>query len=253
MIKLVVSDVDGTLLNSGEVSVSGEVLESIKKLKQSGKTVAIASGRTYAALEKLFYDVKDGLYFICCDGAVTVKDSKALYTKQIGSQDLFDVIKRDEYSDCGIVLCTPTMSYVLRGGEEICAVAYLESGEKPALLPRLYDLKEPVCKIAVYSPKGNIKPLNFMPKSLRVSYCQGNWCEYTSAIADKGAALSDLQMRLYLSKFDTAALGDGINDVCMMKKAKIAVSVNDAHVSLKEVCGQHTNNAALFLTDLCKE
>ena len=44
--------------------------------------------------------------------------------------------------------------------------------------------------------------------------------QYVNRFCDKGAALSDLQVRLMLTKFDTACLGDAGNDAAMMKNAK---------------------------------
>ena len=45
--------------------------------------------------------------------------------------------------------------------------------------------------------------------------------------------MSDLQMRLYLSKFDTAALGDGENDLTMFAKAKVAFARRGGHENLE--------------------
>lgn len=253
MIRLIVSDVDGTILTKGETKVSDRVFEAIEKLKKSGKTVAVASGRTYGSMEKLFSRVKNDLYFICCDGAVTILNDKVLYCKQIGAGDIMSLMRRPEYDDCCMVLCTPKMSYIIRGDEDFSATAERQSGERPCYLERLYDLKEPVIKIAVWSKQGKAVPLNFLPKQLRVSYLSDEWCEYTSAISDKGLAVSDLQMRLYMSKFDTAAIGDGINDVVMMKKAKMAVSANIAYPGLGPVCNYHTDDVAGFLENLCNE
>ncbi len=251
MIKLVVSDVDGTLLMSGKEQVEDKTLRAIEKLKNAGKNTAVASGRTYPSLEKLFYGVKDGLYFICCDGAVIVRDGKAVYTKQISSSDILSVIRY--YDDCSVVLCTPMKSYALKGKKDISDLVEKQTGERPLLLERLYDLKEPVCKIAVFSDESKAKPMAFMPKTLRVSYSANGWCEYTSAIADKGLAVSELQARLYLSKFDTACIGDGQNDAGMMKKAAVAVSANRHHPSLDAVCNYHTDDASGFLERLCDE
>ena len=251
MIKLVVSDVDGTILTGGQTVVPDNVFEAIEKLKKAGKSVAIASGRTYGSLERLFAPVKQDLYFICCDGAVTVHNDKVMYCKQIGMGDVMDVIRRSEYDKYGIILCTPKQSLVIRGGEDVAAAAQSQSGEKPTIAERLYDIKEPVVKISVLADDGRATDLNFLPKSLRVAYNVGEWCEYTSAISNKGLAVSDLQMRLYLTKFDTAAVGDGINDVEMMKKAKIAASANGAGDELRAVCNYHTEDVAGFLNNLC--
>ena len=251
MIKLVVSDVDGTILINGSTTVSERALEAIEKLKKAGKTVAVASGRTYAILEKLFAAVKQDLYFICCDGAVVVYNGRVIYSKQIGMGDVMDVIRRPEYENCGILLCTPTVSYVIQGKDDFAKTAESQSGEKVFFMDRLYDIKEPVVKIAVWSKGADAQPLNFLPKSLRVAYNVGEWCEYTSAISNKGLAVSDLQMRLYLTKFDTAAIGDGVNDIEMMKKAKLAVSANRAGDELKTVCNYHANDVSGFLENLC--
>ena len=253
MVKLIVSDVDGTILTGGQTEVSDSIFEAIEKLKSSGKKVAVASGRTYGSLEKLFAPVKKDLYFICCDGAVIIYNDKVLYCKQIGAGDIMDVLHRPEYDEYGILLCTPKIPYVIRGSEDFSITAETQSGEETFYVEKLYDIKEPIVKIAVWSKDGRAEPLNFLPKSLRVAYNVGEWCEYTSAISNKGLAVSDLQMRLYLAKYDTAAIGDGVNDIEMMKKAKIAVSANKAYDGLKAVCNYHTEDVAGFLSNLCEK
>lgn len=253
MIKLVVSDVDGTILTKEQSEVSGEMLCAIDALKRAGKSVAVASGRTYGSLERLFAPVKQDLYFICCDGAVIIQNEKVIYCKQIGIGDVMDVIKRPEYENCGILLCTPKISYVIQGSEDFSITAETQSGEETFYAEKLYDIKEPIVKIAIWSKEGRAEPLNFLPKSLRVAYNVGEWCEYTSAISNKGLAVSDLQMRLYLTKFDTASVGDGVNDIEMMKKSKIAASANDAADELKLFCNRHTDNVAEFFEKLCSE
>ena len=253
MIKLIVSDVDGTILTNGNTEVSDKVFKAIEKLKSAGKIVAVASGRTYGSLEKLFAPVKQDLYFICCDGAVIIRNDKVVYCKQIGAGDVMDVIRRPEYDGYGILLCTPKIPYVIQGSEDFSITAETQSGEETFYVEKLYDIKDPIVKIAVWSKDGRAEPLNFLPKSLRVAYNVGEWCEYTSAISNKGLAVSDLQMRHYLTKFDTAAVGDGVNDIEMMKKAKIAASANRASDSLKICCNYHTDDVAGFLENLCDQ
>ncbi len=250
MIKLIVSDVDGTLLPAGQSEISGDVICAIKNLIEAGKKVAIASGRTYGSLIGLFPALEKDVYFICCDGSACVYDGKVIYTKQIGIGDVLDVIRRKEYEDYDVLLCTPKNAYILKGNEDFAEEIYSMTGEKVGYLSKMYDLQEPVIKIIMRDRCGNAKPLSFMPKTLRVSYNKDGWCEYVSAIANKGLAVSDLQMRLYLSKFDTACIGDGYNDAEMMKKAKLAVSANNYHEDLEGVCNAHTDDVVSFLNEL---
>ena len=61
MIKMVASDLDGTLLVNGSQSIPEEIFPLIKKLKDMGILFVAASGRQYANMRNLFAPVKDDM------------------------------------------------------------------------------------------------------------------------------------------------------------------------------------------------
>lgn len=250
MIKLAVFDIDGTVLCRGEREIGNELVQKLNVLKSKGIQLAFASGRAYKSQLAILGELADGAYLICTDGAAMFLDGKNLYTRILSFSDVLKITRADEYKNCVVSVSVPDGCYVLSG--DAGRVPDYKSGvhsDEIRTASALYDIQEPVLKVSVYSPDFTPKPLLYAPKSVRVCYNANGWCEYVSAIASKGLAVSDLQMRLYLSKYDTACFGDGQNDEDMMKKAKLAVSVNDAAKSLESVCGFHTDNLPLFLEE----
>ena len=69
MIKLVASDIDGTLLPEGTAQINPEIFEVIRKLKEKDILFAAASGRHYTSMSKLFEPVKHDMIFITENGA----------------------------------------------------------------------------------------------------------------------------------------------------------------------------------------
>ena len=57
MIRLIASDIDGTLLQRGATEIPQEVFEAIRELKQRGIYFCAASGRRYDSLRELFAPV----------------------------------------------------------------------------------------------------------------------------------------------------------------------------------------------------
>ena len=78
MIKLILSDVDGTLLQRGEGAFDEHVFDVVDKLHAKGIHFAAASGRGYGDLNRLFAPVKDKMAFVCSDGAMTIVDGSVL-------------------------------------------------------------------------------------------------------------------------------------------------------------------------------
>ena len=70
MIKLVVSDIDGTLLPYGETKLSGEIFSLIEQLKERGIPFCPTSGRQYHSIRSLFPHIADELSYVCENGGV---------------------------------------------------------------------------------------------------------------------------------------------------------------------------------------
>ena len=59
MVRLIASDLDGTLLQNGTKEISKEAVYYIKKLYEYGVVFAAASGRQYPNIRRLFSEVEN--------------------------------------------------------------------------------------------------------------------------------------------------------------------------------------------------
>ncbi len=226
MIKLIVSDFDGTLLPYGESRVSEAVRQRLKKAIENNITVAVASGRTYGELAALLPEFADSVYFVCCDGAHYVKGGRSLYERQIEHADLngFFAEKSDGFS------------FILHGANRNYSVGNIPDEAKlfnAVPITRIGEVKEKIFKITSYG-----KELKFHSYSgLRTHWDGGknSMAQFVNRFANKGAAVSDLQVRLMLTKFDTACIGDSGNDVAMVKNAKLSFAVGNRSAHLAEI------------------
>ena len=64
MIKLIVSDVDGTLVPDGSPDLDPEVFDIILKLREKGMQFVVASGRPWASVESAFEPVKKKIFYV---------------------------------------------------------------------------------------------------------------------------------------------------------------------------------------------
>lgn len=62
-----------------------------------------------------------------------------------------------------------------------------------------------------------------------------HWCDISSATADKGTAIKEIQRRLRLSPDECMAFGDHMNDVGMLKACTHSRAVENAYPPVKEI------------------
>ena len=94
MIKLVASDLDGTLLMKGAQGLPEDIFPLIRQLKELGILFVAASGRQYANMKKMFAPVADDMAFICENGGLAVYHEKVMY------QNYFDQNLVREIAEC---------------------------------------------------------------------------------------------------------------------------------------------------------
>ena len=223
-IKLLISDVDGTLIRAGESEISVGIKKKIAAFLASGGDVAIASGRTYHSLMRFFREFADSLYFIPCDGALCIKSGKVLYHRPISMSSIRSAFATAKERGLALHLAGAERGYVF-GDAEFEAKMTKWHVDDFTTVSTASEVREPIYKLAFYGKSPNFATV---PADLRKSYVGNGWAEYVYRYADKGLALSDLQNRLFLTKFDTAAIGDGLNDVSMLSKAKYAYALDPA-------------------------
>ena len=82
MIRLIATDLDGTLLNACGRLPEG-IFDIIHALKEKGIQFAACSGRTYGNMRRLFAPVADEMAYVCENGAMCVVDDPAQVTEPI--------------------------------------------------------------------------------------------------------------------------------------------------------------------------
>lgn len=241
MKKLVVADFDGTLKPHDRACVSDAVKQRIDALLEKGVVFAVASGRTFGELSVFLPEYLDRIYFICNDGACYLKNQKPLYEKQIETEDLLRFFA-----------CKDGVSRVFHGARQnyTCSAVLSKDAAafEPILVKNVYEIKEKIFKITSFGERIELSPNS----QLRTHWDGGDLqaAQFVNRFATKGRALSDLQMRLMLSKFDTACIGDAGNDVAMMQGAKYSFCVGSRSPELAAAC-THTVNCVEQALDFC--
>lgn len=244
MVKLLALDVDGTLLPAEEKHINDNILKLIKDILDNNVRIVIASGRSYVNLYELFENLSERLIFVCHDGAITIENGKKFNHKSISK----DTIKRFAYYYSNffgaVAFYSENKCYVIGHNDMI-------KNENIVPIKNYNQIKEQIYKIGLYSDS-IIKIMPEIPKDIRVCSNAADCIEYVSLIADKGAALSEIQSRFYMTKLDTAALGNDINDIRMLKNAKYSAVVSSAPNDVKLLSVKVVENAESFLAEIAK-
>ena len=97
MYKLLAIDLDGTLLNSYG-TISNKNKQAIKKAKEKGIEVVIASGRHITSVKSFAKEINAEDYSICGNGAILydMKNDKILYNKFIEKDKILEIIQMCE-------------------------------------------------------------------------------------------------------------------------------------------------------------
>ena len=82
MIKLIVTDMDGTLLDENGLLPDG-LVEILNRLRDKNIKRVIASGRPYYTLQTNFGPMSRYLSFICENGSLVIDDNKTIYKSVI--------------------------------------------------------------------------------------------------------------------------------------------------------------------------
>lgn len=249
VVRMVICDVDGTLLNKDETSVSESVYSAIHTCHACGVQFAVASGRCYLDLKTLFEPVLSNTIFICSDGTLAVHKEKVLYSCPI-KKDLAEKIA----SQTNVLDGECTLVY---GKDTVYGFGPQFGPGEVQKVSSIDEISEPVYKIAFYglSPLSKCKVRGFAERSGRLTevYADKNWTEFIPSGTDKGSAAAAVQTQMGISVFETAAFGDNRNDFGMLRQARLSFASPAAVPEIKRMCKFQAENVTDEIFNILRE
>lgn len=242
MIKLIATDLDGTLLDeNGELPE--EIFGIIEKLNEKGILFSPASGRQYANLKRLFAPVKDKVLFICENGALVKYKEETLFSSGIDPALIPAAVNAVRKTSWGhIMLCCDDNAYIDDLYKPFSAAAhkaYANCREVDRL--ERFIGTENACKLAVFDGEAIAeKRIPFFDENipgLKTVVSGKKWCDVMSPSTNKGVAIRVVEEKLGIKKEEIIGFGDHMNDYEMLLECGSAYITENGYEPLKKEIG----------------
>ena len=255
-IKMVVSDLDQTLLNS-DATFSPENLDAIRAAEAKGIFFTICSGRIFPMLEVYVRALDIQGPVITTNGAAIVdgKTGKLLSKHTIPHEIAVKILDYARERDYDYSALTSQISYFSGNSQRIKRFErYNEIAESDGLKAmrleyfngRSYtNIENDILKMLLYQiPAEEFSSvtafLDSIPEIHFTSSDEG-LLDIMAAGTNKGTAVAEVRKFMGLTKEQVCVFGDYINDLAMFEEAGLTVAVANAHEELK--------SKALYVTD----
>ena len=274
MYKLVVIDLDGTMLNSYGV-VTNETKEVIKKVEKQGVEVVVASGRPIDSIKEIAKEIESKNYFIAGNGAIIydIKNDEIIYEKTLSKEKVLEIIKICE--DNSISYNIYTENEILATSLKYNVLYYHKENLKKEeskktkinLVKDMYEyvknkedarfLKITICdenKTVFNSIIRKVKEIKDI-EVLEISHMsrktikQGTeefeisyyYTEISTGNVDKWNAIEFLMEKLKIDKEEIMAIGDNLNDKKMIENAGLGVAMGQSTPTILELADEVTS------------
>ncbi len=160
-IKLIATDVDGTLVKDSSREVSQEVIGTIQQLVDKGYYFMIASGRQYGSIRKMFAPVNRNLLFIAENGAHIIKDGQNYAVTKMKREDVTAIMAqlRGFYPE-GVSCCGINGSWLLPESKDADFIHLIRDAYRNdvTLTDDILAHDVDIVKLAIYK-KGSIREI----------------------------------------------------------------------------------------------
>lgn len=268
MIKLIASDLDGTMFEKGNV-IPETNLKAINDINNSNINFTICTGKTYSLFKNICQDIGTG-YGIFGNGnqIINLKTGEEIYRKLLKNEDVlfcintakklnlhvhlytnkevitekllymdlrnFELTKNDKNIDLEFKIVTDIQEYIEKENPEILKLVI--SAEKD-----LASLKNEFAKNKNLQVNLIRKVDKYRDEIIGKEY---KYLDIMPAGINKEQALEVLENYLKIDKSEVLAIGDNLNDLEMIKDSGVGIAVANAYDEVKEVANYTTTTTA---------
>lgn len=243
MIRLIASDMDGTLLDD-DSRVPEETYELIEALAEKGVRFVASSGRRYDTLRWFFAPVADKIDYVGSLGTQVFADGRLLDREVFSTIAVMRLFETCQMFDClHLALYDASHTYLLN--DQSSYIRELDKDLPDALCvfdppsPDVSiikaaiccDLPEQVMDMAYVLERELSEWFTFLPSGSR-------WIDVTPRHVSKATGLAQVMRYWGIEKDEVMAFGDSMNDYAMLRFVGHPCVMENARYAVKQI-GQH--------------
>lgn len=241
MIKLIMSDMDGTLLDENGQVPAG-FADIIRQLKERGVIFAPASGRQYFSLLDSFKEYENDFIFLAENGTMVRYQGQELSSSPMDHNLAMEVINTI-YGQPHIytVYCGKENAYVTKADyDEIFSAELGKYYTHAKIVDDFSKIDDEIIKASFWDATNQAEQTIYVPMQqfgdrLQVALSSDCWVDVMNSGINKGVAIQSIQKRLGIKPEECAAFGDYLNDTEMMGAVYYSFAMANAHPKIKEL------------------
>lgn len=235
MIKLIASDLDGTLLHNGAQELSPYTLDLIHRITQKGIHFIAASGRQYDNERRLFREIRDEISYIAENGSLCIHQGKVI-SRGIIPDDLAYRIMHEIKKEAGYEIVASREDTCLIEDNDPEFVNHIVNvmHNTTKIVDDITKVEGPFLKLAI----ANMKSRDFTPflrhlqkmfsPAVKVVTSGNIWIDFIVPGYNKGTALQTMMDLFGVKPEECMAFGDQYNDVEMLELAGQGYAMSNA-------------------------
>ena len=257
MIKLIATDVDGTLVKDGTLLIDQEYMSVISKLIDKGIHFVVCSGRQFSSEKKLFAPIKEKLLYISDGGTVVRTPDEILKTYPMSEElwkNMYRMV-RESLPSCDCFAATPDYCLAEDGGSRMFHWLRDSYGFDMRESEDLSKIEgKDIIKFTVYHPNAceEMCTPEFIPAfkdKAKLAVAGKEWVDCNALGVSKWTAVSFLMEKFHLTPEEVCCFGDNLNDIEMLKNAGTSYAVANARTEVihaaKATCPPYWENGVL--------
>ena len=251
MIKLIVSDLDGTLLDHSK-KVSPREMKALAKVKDAGIQLCLASGRTHVELQKVMTEIGHQGYSLSQNGAfIHWNDGTLLQSKLFEPELAHQVYQLLHGFRLVKLICSIDGNYIASVSP---ASDKIESRMFEPFIVRedaehLLRSELPASKFSLFGKLETLLQVKTLMEDtlsdqLEMFISDTDCLDIMPRHVSKGSSLLVLLEKLGLQPDEVACVGDSFNDVSMFGVTPHSFAMKGAHPDVKRKASYHVESVA---------
>ncbi|MEC4005376.1 HAD family hydrolase [Flavobacterium sp. SUN052] len=257
-IKLIVSDLDGTLLDSNH-QLPPDFWQVEQQLRDKNIIFAIATGRQFYNIIQVFDKIKDTTLFLAENGTYGFYNGKEIFVNPLPMEKAIEFVKIGRTIENAYpIICGKNAAYV-ENSEERFLTEVRKYYSKLEIVSDLTQVKDDVLKVTFCDfqdvPTNSYLYFKEFSNEFKIAISGTVWLDITGFSANKGVAIETIQKQLNISFDETMVFGDFLNDYEMMQTAKYSFAMKNAHPDIVAISNYQTklDNNNNGVTETIKE